>query len=129
MSPSKKKPASSAKKAAPAPVKKAPAKPAAKKAAKPAAKKAAAPRKPEPGPYPGETPAERVIAADCNDVKGARSDVWSDCVGAGRIGEGLRESWRKQLAKCKKELGFRYLRAHGLFHDEMRVYGCNSRCN
>ena len=125
MSPSKKKPASSAKKAAPAPVKKAAAKP----AAKAAAKKAAVPRKPEPGPYPGETPAERVIAADCNDVKGARSDVWSDCVGAGRIGEGLRESWRKQLAKCKKELGFRYLRAHGLFHDEMRVYNEDAKGN
>ena len=125
MSPSKKKSASSAKKAAPAPVKK----PAAKPAAKATAKKAAAPRKPEPGPYPGETPAERIIAADFNDVKGIRSDVWSDCVGAGRIGEGLRESWRKQLAKCKKELGFRYLRAHGLFHDEMRVYNEDAKGN
>ena len=129
MSPSKKKTASSAKKAAPAPVKKAAAKSAAKPAAKATAKKAVAPRKPEPGPYPGETPAERVIAADFNDVKGIRSDVWSDCVGAGRIGEGLRESWRKQLAKCKKELGFRYLRAHGLFHDEMRVYNEDAKGN
>jgi len=130
MSPNKKpaaksaKPASPAKKAAPAAKRSAsaekkvvaPAKAAAKKSAKAAAKKAA------PEVYPGETAPERVIRADFRTVKGERSDVWRDCVGAGRIGEGLRETWRKQLAKCKKELGFRFLRAHGLFHDEMRVY-------
>ena len=93
-----------------------------KKSSSPAAKRPAKNVKSKPEIYPGETAPERVIEADFNDVKGERSDVWRDCVGAGRIGEGLRESWRKQLAKCKKELGFRYLRAHGLFHDEMRVY-------
>ena len=102
---------------------------AAKKTAKPAsavAKKSApkktAAKKAVPEVYPGETAPERIIKADFKAVKGERSDVWRDCVGAGRIGEGLRDTWRKQLAKCKKELGFRYLRAHGLFHDEMRVY-------
>ena len=64
----------------------------------------------------------RVIESDLAQLKGPRSMVWSDCVGAGRIGEGLRESWRKQLEHCHKEFGFRYLRAHGLLHDEMRVY-------
>ena len=64
----------------------------------------------------------RVIESDLSQLKGPRSMVWSDCVGAGRIGEGLRESWRKQLEHCHKEFGFRYLRAHGLLHDEMRVY-------
>ncbi len=64
----------------------------------------------------------RVIESDLSQLKGPRSMVWSDCVGAGRIGEGLRDSWRKQLEHCHKEFGFRYLRAHGLLHDEMRVY-------
>ena len=64
----------------------------------------------------------RIIESDLSQIKGQRSMVWSDCVGAGRIGEGLRESWRKQLEHCHKEFGFRYLRAHGLLHDEMRVY-------
>ena len=64
----------------------------------------------------------RVIESDLLQLKGPRSMVWSDCVGAGRIGEGLRDSWRKQLEHCHKEFGFRYLRAHGLLHDEMRVY-------
>ncbi len=66
--------------------------------------------------------APRIIESDLAQLKGPRSMVWSDCVGAGRIGEGLRESWRKQLEQCHKEFGFRYLRAHGLLHDEMRVY-------
>ena len=64
----------------------------------------------------------RIIESDLAQLKGPRSMVWSDCVGAGRIGEGLRESWRKQLEQCHREFGFRYLRAHGLLHDEMRVY-------
>ena len=126
MSPSKKVPAktkSAAKKAvkpASAAAKKTEAK---KTAAKKAPAKKAAAKKAAPEVYPGETAPERVIKADLKVVKGERSDIWRDCVGAGRIGEGLRDTWRKQLAKCKKELGFRYLRAHGLFHDEMRVYG------
>jgi len=64
----------------------------------------------------------RIIESDLSQIKGQRSMVWNDCVGAGRIGEGLRESWRKQLELCHREFGFRYLRAHGLLHDEMRVY-------
>ena len=127
---SNKKSSAKAAKPASAPVKKPAAlakrsaKPAApvKKSAKPAAEKKSAAKKAAPEVYPGETAAERIIEADFKAVKGERSDVWRDCVGAGRIGEGLRDTWRKQLAKCKKELGFRYLRAHGLFHDEMRVY-------
>ena len=71
---------------------------------------------------PAKKNESRVIESDLSQLKGPRSMVWSDCVGAGRIGEGLRESWRKQLEHCHKEFGFRYLRAHGLLHDEMRVY-------
>jgi len=71
----------------------------------------------------------RVIESDLSQLKGPRSMVWSDCVGAGRIGEGLRDSWRKQLEHCHKEFGFRYLRAHGLLHDEMRVYSEDKKGN
>ena len=69
-----------------------------------------------------DTTSPRIIESDLTQIRGPRSMVWSDCVGAGRIGEGLRESWRKQLEHCHKEFGFKYLRAHGLLHDEMRVY-------
>ena len=47
---------------------------------------------------------------------------WNVCVGAGRAAEGLRASWQEQLRKVRAECGFRYLRFHGLFHDDMFVY-------
>ncbi len=72
---------------------------------------------------------ERVIQADLNQVKGPRSMVWQDCVGAGRVGEGLRDGWRRQLETCKNNLGFKYLRAHGLLHDELGVYSEDKQGN
>jgi xylan 1,4-beta-xylosidase len=47
---------------------------------------------------------------------------WSACVGAGRANEGLRASWLEQLAMAVRECGFRSVRFHGLFHDDMFVY-------
>ena len=47
---------------------------------------------------------------------------WSRCVGAGRANEGLRAGWQEQLKLCVDNCGFRYLRFHGLFHDDMFVY-------
>lgn len=47
---------------------------------------------------------------------------WSRCVGAGRANEGLRAGWLEQLKLCVDQCGFRYLRFHGLFHDDMFVY-------
>jgi xylan 1,4-beta-xylosidase len=71
----------------------------------------------------------RTIQADLTQVKGPRSMVWRDCVGAGRVGEGLRDGWRRQLEVCREELGFTYLRAHGLLHDEMGVYNEDKQGN
>ncbi|MFW7414378.1 GH39 family glycosyl hydrolase [Demequina sp. SO4-18] len=48
--------------------------------------------------------------------------VWNECVGAGRANEGLRADWQAQLREAASRLGFRYLRFHGLFHDDMFVY-------
>lgn len=47
---------------------------------------------------------------------------WSECVGAGRANEGLRADWQAQLRLAVKECGFKYIRFHGLFHDDMFVY-------
>ena len=80
------------------------------------------------GPAVPETnPSEpRTIEADLKQVKGPRSMVWQDCVGAGRVAEGLREGWRRQLEECHRELGFKYIRMHGLLQDELGVYSENS---
>ena len=43
-------------------------------------------------------------------------------MGAGRANEGLRADWQKQLKQVKDELGFKYIRMHGLLHDDMGVY-------
>ena len=43
-------------------------------------------------------------------------------MGAGRACEGLRAAWQGHLKTVVKECGFRYLRFHGLFHDDMFVY-------
>lgn len=47
---------------------------------------------------------------------------WNLCVGAGRANEGLRADWQEQLVTAVKECGFRYVRFHGLYHDDMFVY-------
>lgn len=47
---------------------------------------------------------------------------WSVSVGAGRANEGLRAGWLEHLQLVKKNCGFRYVRMHGLFHDDMFVY-------
>lgn len=46
---------------------------------------------------------------------------WSLGVGAGRVNEGLRASWQQQLAIAHSECGFRYVRMHDVFNDDMFV--------
>ncbi len=70
----------------------------------------------------GQLIAIRKITADLNRVAGPKIKVFNDCVGAGRANEGLRADWQQQLTTVQQELGFRYIRFHGLLHDDMRVY-------
>ena len=46
---------------------------------------------------------------------------WNFCSAAGRANEGLRAGWRSHLELVTKHCGFRYLRFHGLLHDDMFV--------
>jgi xylan 1,4-beta-xylosidase len=46
---------------------------------------------------------------------------WEMCVGSCHAQMGLRADWREQLAKCHQELGFQYVRFHGLLDDGMSV--------
>lgn len=47
---------------------------------------------------------------------------WSVGVGAGRVNEGLRCGWMEHLKMVKENCGFKYVRMHGLFHDDMCIY-------
>ncbi len=46
---------------------------------------------------------------------------WEHCVGSCHAIMGLRPDWREQLEKSHRELGFQYVRFHGLLNDEMSV--------
>ena len=66
--------------------------------------------------------AQRAINIDFNKEKGPLNTFFNECVGAGRANEGLRADWQRQLKYAKQQLGFRYIRMHGLLHDDMGVY-------
>ncbi len=70
----------------------------------------------EPAPTP------RLISADLSQVRGPMNRMHNLCVGAGRANEGLRADWQRQLRLVRDECGFRYIRFHGLFCDDMGVY-------
>lgn len=53
----------------------------------------------------------------CGKVK----KYWTKCVGSCHAAMALREDWRRQLKKCREELGFEYVRFHGLLDDDMSV--------
>lgn len=44
------------------------------------------------------------------------------CVGTGRMGLALQKEYMKQLELVQKEIGFSYIRGHGLFSDDMSIY-------
>jgi len=66
--------------------------------------------------------AQRIITADANKVRGLRSTMYNECIGAGRAEEGLRADWQQQLQIVQKTMPFKYIRFHGLLCDEMHIY-------
>jgi xylan 1,4-beta-xylosidase len=48
--------------------------------------------------------------------------IWKKLICAGRAHEVLRADWQQQLKKIQREIGFEYIRFHGIFNDEMMVY-------
>lgn len=64
----------------------------------------------------------RKIAVDYATPPITRSLVFKECIGAGRANEGLRADWQNQLKIVQEEIGFKYIRMHGLLHDDMGLY-------
>lgn len=77
---------------------------------------------------PADLP-ERLISADLQQTDGALNTMFNFCVGAGRANEGLRADWERQLTRAHRECGFKYIRMHGLFDDDMGVYREDSHGN
>jgi xylan 1,4-beta-xylosidase len=66
--------------------------------------------------------APQTLTVDASHIFGPHSTTPLNTVGAGRANEGLRADWQAQLAKVQHQIGFHYLRFHGLLHDDMGVY-------
>lgn len=49
---------------------------------------------------------------------------WRHCVGSGHATLALRADWQAQLRTARTELGFRHVRFHGLFDDDMGTLVC-----
>jgi len=64
----------------------------------------------------------RSIEIDLKNVQGELNTAFKTSIGAGRANEGLRADWQQQLAEVKRDMGFRYIRMHGLLTDDMGVY-------
>ncbi len=47
---------------------------------------------------------------------------YQKCITFGRAAEGLRADFQQQLIELQNEIGFEYVRFHGIFHDDMAVY-------
>ena len=65
---------------------------------------------------------QRTIHADAAKVVSPHSAVPLRCIGAGRANEGLRADWQQQLSTVQQEIGFDFIRMHGILHDDMGVY-------
>ncbi|WP_448316627.1 GH39 family glycosyl hydrolase [Streptomyces sp. CO7] len=50
------------------------------------------------------------------------SDAWRQCVGTGRLDLALRRDYQDSLDLVQREIGFRFIRGHGLLSDGMGVH-------
>lgn len=46
---------------------------------------------------------------------------WEMCVGSCHAATALRADWQEQMTRCRRELGFKHVRFHGLFNDDMNA--------
>ncbi len=44
------------------------------------------------------------------------------CIGTGRLGLALTEEYLKELEFVQEEIGFKFIRGHGIFHDDLSIY-------
>ena len=52
---------------------------------------------------------------------GPLPQAWRECVGTGRLDLALRADYQRSLALTQRDIGFRYIRGHGLLSDGMGV--------
>ena len=55
-------------------------------------------------------------------VTGTFRDNWNFCVGTERMGIALQKEYQDTLEFVQKAINFKYIRGHGLFHDDSAIY-------
>jgi Beta-xylosidase len=63
-----------------------------------------------------------IVSVDVTKKGQIFNPYYIKCITAGRAAEGLRASWQKQLKELQSDIGFEYIRFHGIFHDDMAIY-------
>lgn len=58
---------------------------------------------------------------DLDDATQPLYKNWEFCVGSCHAVTALRTDWQQMLRRCRNEIGFRYVRFHGIFDDDMSV--------
>ena len=69
-----------------------------------------------------ETSNKRYIEIDLSDTIGTKSTFFNKCVSTSRAYLLLRHDHQEHILKAAKECGFKYLRFHGLFQDDLGIY-------
>lgn len=64
----------------------------------------------------------REMNLDLNKSKGRINHNWKNLITVGRAKLIQVEDVRKQIIQIQKEIGFKYIRFHGIFNDDMDVY-------
>ncbi|WUH92914.1 xylan 1,4-beta-xylosidase [Streptomyces sp. NBC_00433] len=57
-----------------------------------------------------------------NQPAGQLTDAWRFCVGTGRFDLALRRDYQDSLALVQQDIGFRYIRGHGLLSDGIGIH-------
>jgi xylan 1,4-beta-xylosidase len=53
---------------------------------------------------------------------GRLSGAWRECVGTGRFALALRRDYQDSLAMARRDIGFRFIRGHGVLSDDVGIY-------
>lgn len=61
------------------------------------------------------------VDIDLRKDTGPLAHIWSRAIGSDRAAITLREGWRKDLDRCKAEIGVERVRFHGIFADELGI--------
>jgi xylan 1,4-beta-xylosidase len=69
---------------------------------------------------------KRVIEADLMQVTEVVKPHWKKLINFGRASEGFRQDLQDQLRCAQKEIGFQYVRFHGIFSDDMKILSRDS---